>query len=172
MFVTLHCSLRLVGASTQIADEACNLVTEDFLQNSPGTVDRVSTCAELCEASSECKSATRYTSGYCSHFSSTCSNRVSSPGATAITFQPRSYTANWALAGAYGTSCDFDDGEIYMGGGTKNTVSECLSSCEATPGCRSVIYDYASKFCSYVSTACEETIETSSALVSFSIKTL
>jgi len=150
----------------QLANEACNAYDERWLTNSPGTVPSLDVCTQLCQESYECRSVTLFENDYCSHFSTTCSNTESTPGATAVRLAPATYSASWALAAGYGRECDFLNGETYLASssGTKGSLSACLDSCEGTPGCRSAIFYYDSSWCSHVSTACTNTKEASGAV--------
>merc|ERR1712025_318148 len=111
-------------------------------------------------------SLTLFSNAYCSHFSTACSDVVSSAGSTVVRLKPRSYTASWSITGGYGRQCDFRKGEVFLhkSSRTVGSVKECLATCEATAGCKSVIFFYKSSYCSHVGTACTKTTPSKDAI--------
>merc|ERR1712032_959293 len=148
----------IVG-TVQLSDKQCNFDKEVYLQNSPGKVPSLKVCTELCEESSQCKSTTFFSSRFCSHFSTSCANQQDLAGSTVVRLKPRSYTASWSITGGYGSQCDFRKEEVFLQSSSRTvgSLTECLLACEATAGCRSVIFFYKSSYCSHVSTACTKT---------------
>ena len=145
---------------SKIRNRACNSVTGGYLDNSPGNVSSLALCADLCEASTECMGITLYADNWCGHFSTVCPNLLDSPGSTTVRLQSRTYTASWALV-AYGRECDFSNGEEFLDSSSRTvrSLSQCLDSCDVAVGCRSIVFDYTSSFCSHVSTPCTNTKE-------------
>ena len=97
-----------------IAGQACEQKNGGYLPNSPGNVDSLAVCLELCEASTQCQSATLYADKLCSHFSTACTNLVTAAGATTVRFQPVSRNIGWALVGSFGKQCNIHNGEKYL----------------------------------------------------------
>merc|ERR1711934_706742 len=155
---TTTAAITTVG-TVQLSDKACDFDKEVYLQNSPGKVPSLKVCTELCEESSQCKSVTFFSSRFCSHFSTSCANQQHSAGSTVVRLKQRSYTASWSITGGYGRQCDFRNGEVFLhkSSRTVGSLTECLLACEATAGCRSVIFFYKTSYCSHVSTACTKT---------------
>ena len=139
-----------------IRGHGCDLHSNSYLANSPGAVDSLAVCSELCQASSQCQSLTFYPDHHCSHFSTACTSVVAERGATAVRFPSAPPSAvGWALVG-YGQACDFDSGEVYSlhsSGEEVATLAQCLDSCEQSTACQSVVY-YESRWCRHLSSNC------------------
>jgi len=57
---------------------------EIYMQTSPGKVPSLDECKQLCEDTVECQSITYFKSGFCSHYSTTCTNTKNNGKAVAI----------------------------------------------------------------------------------------
>merc|ERR1712032_913736 len=115
MTVSKAVSFTILSRPTTLPGLACDANVNTFLVNSPGVVDSLAKCSELCQASTQCVSLTFYPSKFCSHFSTACLDVVSSDGATTVRFSQQVGTpgVGWALVGAFGRQCSADDGEIW-----------------------------------------------------------
>merc|ERR1712032_1686421 len=60
----------IVGSNIE-CDEGAG---EVYRRNSPGKVETLEQCQKSCEDQAACKSITYFNSGWCSHFSTSCSN--------------------------------------------------------------------------------------------------
>ena len=163
--VTATISRTTVTKTSHFSDTSCDLAKETYMDtNSPGNVPTLEICIQLCQESAQCVSITFYRSGWCSHFSSACLNKVSTTGATVVVVPPGNHN-NWILVRQYGWGCDIGSGdksgEVYLdsSSGKVDSLSACLDSCEQTTGCRSIAFYYTSNWCSHVSTACKKTKE-------------
>ena len=138
-------------------DQSCAFGVDVF-EESPGFVPDLSTCAELCEASSRCTGASLYSSGFCNHYN-TCNELTPVAGTATVVFEPETKSAvDWVLVG-YAKECDADEGEISLQNspGETDTLSQCLDSCEESSfGCTSISF-LAGGFCNHFSTACDTT---------------
>merc|ERR1719482_737655 len=63
-----------------LSDKACDSTKSGYLDSSPGKLNGVGECAQSCQKSAQCMSVTFYSSGWCSHFSSTCDNLLDNNG--------------------------------------------------------------------------------------------
>ena len=157
---TMATAAPVTAATTVvIRGHGCDPHSNSYLVNSPGTVESLTVCSELCQASSQCQSLTFYPDQHCSHFSTPCTSVVAERGATAVRFPsaPPS-TVGWALVG-YGQACDFDPGEMYSitsSGEEVATLRQCLDSCDQSTTCQSVVY-YEPRWCRHLSSSCENT---------------
>jgi len=138
----------------QITDQQCN---SPKLSTSPGFVDSLAVCVELCEASGDCESVTFFSSKWCSHFSTICANLKQSYGAITITPEAN---MKWTLVG-YGQECQ--GAQALVSSGKQENLAKCIASCDLESECKSVTFS-TSKFCSHFSTACEKTQATAKAV--------
>ena len=135
----------------QIKGQSCE---DRPLPNSPGLVDGLDVCVELCEASSECQSVTIFASKWCSHFSNTCMDMVQNEGAITITPE---VNFQWALVG-YGKECQ----DTHIWKKKQESLAKCIESCDLAPECKSISF-FDSKWCSHFSTTCARTKTTAKA---------
>merc|ERR1712187_205188 len=107
-----------------IKGQGCDLRSNVYLANSPGTVDSLEVCSELCQASSQCQSLTYDAEQYyCSHFSTKCTSVIAEHGATTVRFPSITTSiAGWTLVG-YGKECDFDPEETYLENSSREVAS-------------------------------------------------
>ena len=155
-----------------IPKQACDTNSgETWLVNSPGkNVPTLDLCKEMCAASTECSSLTYWGSKSCDHFSTACKSTEKNDDATAVQFPPENRDPySWSLV-AYGKECDFDKGEEFIPSTskTRDSLMQCLESCQSQPDCKAIVYYPQSLFCSHVSTACEKT-QASPQAISFSL---
>ena len=59
---------------------------EKFIQDSPGKLPNIDECKQSCEDSVECLSITYLNNGWCSHFSTRCTNRKDTSEAVSMRF--------------------------------------------------------------------------------------
>ena len=168
MVSTLLWSLLLASSSTLMivadpdvsitfAGQACDdsITPKLYTSPSPGTVDTLEQCVELCEVSGDCASATYYElSKWCTHFYTACESLKPGHGATTVTPEVDPY---WTLVGS-GIECQ--GGTSLDSSGKQESLKKCIASCDLASDCKSVTFFTASKSCSHFYTTCEKTKET------------
>merc|ERR1712124_222076 len=94
---------------------------EVYMQQSSGKFPDLQACQEACENAAGCQSITFYKRGWCSHYSTPCTQSKSKRSAVGamrlVTVNPPTTTAGagrvWESVG-YKTQCDTSAGEVYM----------------------------------------------------------
>jgi len=155
------------------SDKGCDFrsSSESYLAGRSRKQPSLSLCQESCEALPNCVSITYYTNGWCSQFSTSCSNLKAEP-AGAETYRKSGTSSTTATTTTVMTTptskkqwelissdkgCDFrsSSSESYLAGTSRKqpSLSLCQDSCEASANCVSITY-YANGFCSQFSTSC------------------
>merc|ERR1712048_1303684 len=148
---------------------------EVYRTNSPGKVASLNQCKKSCEDEADCKSITYFNSGWCSHFSSSCSNSKRKGKAVSMKKDSGSIgsvpevavgVGTWTSVGSF-IECDTGAGEVYQekSPGKVATLEECKRSCENEATCQSITF-FKSGFCSLFSTPCSKFKPRSKAIVS------
>merc|ERR1712032_29321 len=168
---------ELAGSNKQ-----CNRAAgEVYLDSSPGKVPSIEACQKACESNPQCQSISYFNGGWCSHFSTTCTNtkwsakctsmRInsatttttvgtgSSPAITDTTTTTTNAAAGvtWELAGS-NKQCNRAAGEVYLDSspGKVPSIEACQKACESNPKCQSISY-FNGGWCSHFSTTCTNT---------------
>ena len=161
--IILTCSSTLAVAANPtvtFAGQACDETTNPKLYTSPspGKVNNLELCVDLCEASDDCASVTFYeVSEWCTHFYTACESTLKEAHG-AITVTPQA-DPHWTSVG-YGKACE---GQPLPSSGEQQSVTKCTASCDSSPDCKSVTFSTISKVCSHFSNACETTKPTEKA---------
>ena len=82
----------VVGSKTECDVNA----GEVYLENSPGKLPSLEECRQSCEDATACQSITYFNSGWCSHFSTPCTNTKKNSKAVAFRFNRSSSTTSTA----------------------------------------------------------------------------
>lgn len=138
-------------------DKACNPSSNKRTADSPGYVASLEVCTALCAAHEDCKSITYFSSHWCIHYSTSCTNVVTSKSATAVTFQSAKSGLLGFVAVGFGKKCS-GTGEVALRASSKQaaTLTKCVESCKQATACKSVTY-HSNKWCSHFSTKCAKT---------------
>ena len=156
-------SFTLVAAhdvnTIQINGKSCSPTGCSLLSNSPGRVDSLDVCADMCEVSSQCESVTFFAANKsCSHFRDNCANLMKTDGAITITPQANP----WTLV-AYGRECQGETAYLNSSSQKQESLLKCIASCDVVSECNSITF-FLNKFCSHFSTTCEHTKATAKAI--------
>ena len=157
LFLSFSSTLTMVVAHDvpriQFAGYACDdqVTPRLYTSPSPGAVDNLERCVELCEASSDCSSVTFYElSKWCTHFYTPCASLKPGHGATTVTLNVDPY---WTLASiGYGKKCQ---GQALDSSGKQQTLAKCKATCDLASECTSVTFSFDSKACSHFSSTCD-----------------
>ena len=76
---------------------------EVYRDQSPGKVASLEACQQFCEADADCQSITYFNNGWCSHFSTACSE---------ITFRNKATAFQWVITGG-GILCSCTTNHVY-----------------------------------------------------------
>ena len=158
LLITSSTIVTAHGVSTiTFAGQACDdqITPKLYTSPSPGKVDNLEQCVELCEVSGDCASVTFFElSKWCTHFYTACESLKPGHGATTVTPEVDPY---WTLVGS-GIECQ--GGTSLDSSGKQESLKKCIASCDLAPDCKSVTFFTASKSCSHFYTTCEKTKET------------
>ena len=156
LFLASSSTLMIVAdrdvSSITFAGQACDdqITPKLYTSPSPGTVDTLEQCVELCEVSGDCESITFYElSKWCTHFYTACESLKPGHGATTVTPEVNPY---WTLVG-YGKECQ---GQSLDSSGKQETLKKCVASCDLAADCKSITFLTTSQSCSHFSTTCEK----------------
>ena len=162
MASNLFWSLFLASCSTVVADrdvstitfsgQACDdkITPKLYTSPSPGAVETLEQCVELCRVSGDCASVTFYElSKWCTHFYTACESLKPGHGATTVTPEVNPY---WTLVG-YGKECQGQSLDSSM---KLESLEQCIASCELAADCKSITFFATSQFCSHFSSTCEK----------------
>merc|ERR1712032_173407 len=126
-------------------------------------------CAQSCHKSAQCNSVTFYSSGWSSHFSSTCEHKGVNLGATSVIFpsgnKPTTPAAELPANSVKisGRACDAaKSGYLDSSPGVLDNLAACAQSCQKSTQCNSVTF-YSSKWCSHFSKGCHGLVTDSGA---------
>ena len=154
LFLASSSTLMIVAdpdVSITFAGQACDdqFTPKLYTSPSPGTVNTLAECAELCELSGDCASVTFYElSKWCTHFYTACESLKPGHGATTVTPEVNPY---WTLVG-YGKACQ---GQSLVSSGKQESLKKCMASCDLAADCNSVTFLTTTKSCSHFS-KCEK----------------
>merc|ERR1711939_404509 len=136
------------------------------MTQSPGQGSNLEDCKKSCQNNADCKSIVLLKNGWCSHYSTPCTNTkkkgkvliamrlVAESGSSPTTTQKPSMA--WEQVQAK-TVCDTNEGEVYMRSspGKLSSLEQCQMSCESNTGCKSIIF-FKNGLCSHFSTTCSK----------------
>lgn len=157
--VDMKRSWRVIGSKT-----ACNTgAGEVYLPNSPGKGLSLAQCKKSCEDAAGCQSITYFNSGWCSHFSTACTETKRQSKASALRLVADSVATapstsfRW-VKGPAKAVCDTGAGEVYLSSspGRISNAEACKISCRADSKCQSITF-FKSGWCSHFSTPCTKT---------------
>merc|ERR1712046_122223 len=95
------------------ADTACDQgAGEEYYAQSSGVQASLDLCKKSCQDVAACKAITYYSSGWCSHYSTDCSNTKAEGGAVAMQKISGGAIRTWKLVGSK-TTCDRRASEKY-----------------------------------------------------------
>merc|ERR1719506_340205 len=139
------------------AGKACHPSSNKRTADSPGYVASLEVCTALCAAHEDCRSITYFSSHWCIHYSTACTNVVTQRTATAVTFQSAKSGLLGFVAAGFGKQCS-GTGEVTLRASSNQaaTLTKCLESCKQATACKSVTY-FSNKWCSHFSTKCTTT---------------
>ena len=157
LFLSFSSALTMVVAhdvpTIQFAGYACDdqVTPKLYTSPSPGTVDNLERCVELCEASSDCSSVTFYElSKWCTHFYTGCASLKPGHGATTVTLNVDPY---WTLASiGYGKTCK---GQMLAQPLQQESLARCMATCDLASECTSVAFSFDNNFCGHFSNRCD-----------------
>jgi len=134
---------RLLMGSKQL-DKKCS----EGAMTSPGLVFHADFCSDLCAQSKEgCTRITVAKDGYCSFFTSDCSETTSLSGAVSFQVKPFSTRAVYDMTDC--ADCSAGLKFIPQTSGYVLSLEECLLSCSRNPNCEGTTYYY-DGFCSHI----------------------
>ena len=179
MRVQTRIRLRLTGAARAWLEVGHNKECdtrngEVYRRQSPGKVQNLDRCKMSCQIDSQCQSITYFNGGWCSHFSTPCTNVKWKGNAVALrlvatitsttTITTTSTTPNpnhtWVQI-VKREKCDTDAGEVYREQQSPGKVADlnaCKSSCVNDAGCKSITF-FKDKWCSHFGTLCTKTVK-------------
>jgi len=146
---TLPATIFAALGDFTVLDKACDEDKDGYLVNSPGVVDTLSACVEMCELSGQCVSASFYPNKLCNHFATNCANLADVKDA--VTVKPAT-NFMWTLVD-YGSECD---GPTLATSSKQGSLTDCLNSCEAESKCQSFTY-LPDNTCKHFGGQCEKT---------------
>ena len=116
----------------------CNMgAGEVYRQESPGKVSNLDECKFSCQDAAECKSITFFNDGWCSHYSTPCTQVKANSNANALRLTLEVRT--WLQLGSF--ECDTSAGEVYWQWSLGlSSLDECKQSCQAAPRCKSLTF--------------------------------
>merc|ERR1712032_916027 len=144
---------KLPANAVKVPDAACDAAKSGYLNSESGSVADLAAFAQSCHKSAQCNSVTFYSSGWCSHFSTTCEHKGANLGATSVIFpsgnKPTTPAAKLPANAVKvpDAACDAaKSGYLTSGSGSVADLAACAQSCHKSAQCNSVTF-YSSGWC-------------------------
>ena len=124
------------------------------MAQSPGKGSNLEDCKTSCQNNADCKSITLLKNGWCSHYSTPCTNHKSNNKAVSMRLDTPMNRGTWVDVGSK-IECDASAGEIYIDDspGKLGNIEQCKKSCVYSLECQSITY-LNTGWCSHYSTPC------------------